>query len=165
MGGVTDCRQTRRMQTLRCILLSCVLLPLTAIADVWTWTDARGDVHFVESNRPIYTWMESDKVFYSDTPDHEDAVAVVLVWHSQGRLADLEQGGAKIEATGESPEEKAIREAQEAHYCKRVQEIYDAYVNAPRLYQSKQGEREYLDEKAARAKIAETKAELDKHCQ
>ena len=147
------------------LVLIFALVPLSAVADVWSWTDAKGNVHFVESNRPIFTWMESDKVFYSDSPDHEDAVAVVLVWHSKGRIEDLEQGGAKIEDTGESPEEKAMREAQEAHYCKRVREIYDAYVNAPRLYQSKEGKREFLDEKAAKAKIAETKAELDKHCQ
>lgn len=156
------------MQTFRYLFLVCALLPVTATADVWTWTDANGDVHFVESNRPIFTWTESDKVFYSDSPDHEDAVAVVLFWYSKGKIADLEQGGAKIEAkiedTGETDEERAAREAQEAHYCKRVQEIYDAYVNAPRLYQSNDGEREYLDEKTAKAKIAETKAELDKHC-
>lgn len=147
------------------LLTVCLLcLPISALADVWMWKDAKGNVHYVESNRTIYTWMESDKVYYSDSPDHEDAVAVVLVWHSKGKVADLGEGGAKTEDTGETPEAMAERKAAEDHYCKRVKEIYDAYVNAPKLYQSKDGERQYLDEKATKAKIAETKAELDKYC-
>ena len=147
------------------ILTACLMmLPLVAAADVWTWTDATGEVHFVESDRPIFTWMESDKVFYSDSPDHEDAVAVVLVWHSKGRIEDLEQGGTKLEVVGEEPEKTPEQLAAEAHYCKRVKEIYDSYVGAPKLYQSKEGEREYLDEKATEAKIAETKAKLEEHC-
>ena len=142
-----------------------MLLPLLAMADVWKWTDATGKVHFVESDRPIFTWMESDRVFYSDSPDHEDAVAVVLVWHSKGKIEDFEQGGTKLDVVDESPEKTPEQIAAEAHYCKRVKEIYDSYVNAPKLYQSKEGQREYLDEKATEAKIAETKAQLDKHCQ
>ncbi|MDJ0760686.1 MAG: DUF4124 domain-containing protein [Woeseiaceae bacterium] len=141
-----------------------LLLPLFASADVWKWTDAKGKVHYVESDRTIFTWVESDRVFYSDSPDHEDAVAVVLVWHSTGRIEDLEQGGSKLEATDDMPEKSPEQLAAEAHYCKRVREIYDAYVNAPKLYQSKEGQREYLDDKATEAKIAETKAKLDKHC-
>ncbi len=141
-----------------------MLLPTIAAADVWMWTDATGKVHFVESDRPIFTWMESDKVFYSDSPDHEDAIAVVLTWHSKGRIEDLEQGGTKLDVVDEMPEKTAEQVAAEAHYCKRVKEIYDSYVNAPKLYQSKEGEREYLDEEATEAKIAETKAKLDTHC-
>ena len=164
MGNPCACRHTGRMKRLRLLCAAFALLPFAAIADVWTWTDAKGNVHFVESNRPIFTWMESDKVFYSDSPDHEDAVAVVLVWHSKGRIEDLEQGGSKLDVADESQQKTAEQEAAEAHYCKRVKEIYDSYVNAPKLYQSKDGQREYLDEKATDAKIAETKAQLDKHC-
>ena len=67
------------MKRLLIVTAILVLVPLSASADVWRWTDGKGNVHFVESDRKIFTWMEADKVFYSDSPDHEDAVAVVLV--------------------------------------------------------------------------------------
>ena len=147
------------------IFTACLfLLPHAASADVWKWTDAMGKVHYVESDRTIFTWVEADKVFYSDSPDHEDAVAVVLVWHSKGSVEDLQQGGSKLDVIDDVPEKTPEQLAAEAHYCKRVREIYDSYVNAPKLYQSKEGQREYLDNKATEAKIAETKAKLDKHC-
>ena len=153
------------MKHLLVLSVCLLLLPLSSSADVWTWTDAKGNVHYVESDRTIFTWVEADKVFYSDSPDHEDAVAVVLVWHSKGRIDDLEQGGSKLDVDDDMPEKTAEQLAAEAHYCKRVKEIYDSYVNAPKLYQSKDGQRDYLDEKATEAKIAETRAKLDKHCQ
>lgn len=153
-----------RMRTLVCLLV--LLLPAAATADVWMWKDSLGNVHYVESNRQIYTWLDDGKVFYADAPDHEDAVAVVLVWHSKGRLEDvLETSDSRPETVPETPEQKAEREAAEAKYCQRTTEIYDAYVNAPKLYRSTEdGKREYLDKKEANATIAETRAALDKHC-
>ena len=113
------------------------------------------------------------------TPDHEDAVSVVLVWHSEGSLAELKNGAAaesegEGEADGksggyaypgETAEQRAEREAAEAYYCKRATEIYDSYLNAPQLYRTgEDGEREYLSKKDAAATIAETKAKMNELC-
>ena len=55
----------------------------TASADVWTWTDADGDVHYVDSMRPIYTWLDDDgNVHYADKPGYEGAVRVRLAWQT-----------------------------------------------------------------------------------
>ena len=146
-----------------------------AYADVWKWVDASGKTHFVDTMKPIYTWSdEFGKVHYSDTPDHEDAVSVELVWHSQGSLNDVvgDKDGQEGEAEsggyahpGETAEERAEREQAEAYYCKRATEIYDSYVNAPQLYRTNEsGEREYLSKKDADATIAETKAKMDELC-
>lgn len=152
------------------ILLACGLCPL-ANADVWKWVDANGETRYVDTMTPIYTWIGDDgKVHYSDTPDHPNAVAVQLVWHSTGTLDGTKKpssagGGSKETDPNETEEQRQEREQAEAYYCKRATEIYDSYVNAPQLYKTNAaGEKEYLSEKDAEATIAETKARVDELC-
>ena len=154
-------------------LFAVLLLSLAcaaAQADVWKWVDASGKTHFVDTNKSIYTWVdENGDVHYSDTPDHEDAVSVQLVWVSSGTLDDVQnaedESGSGYAYPGETPEERAEREKAEAYYCKRATEIYESYVNAPRLYKTNDaGERVYLDKEEAAKTIAETRAQKDDLC-
>jgi hypothetical protein len=156
-------------------LLALIILVLglchTASADVWKWTDVNGKTHLVDTMTPIYTWVgDMGKIHYSDTPDHEDAVSVVLVWVSKGNLANIGDESVEEESggyayPGETAVQKAERENAEAYYCKRATEIYDSYVNAPKLFKTgADGEREYLSEEAAAATITETKAKKDDLC-
>lgn len=152
------------------VALLLALVP-TAHADVWKWKDARGNTHFVDTMKPIYTWVdEFDKVHYSDTPGHEDAVSVELVWHSEGSLAELDKAGDEPDSggyayPGETAEQRAEREKAEAYYCKRATEIYESYVNAPQLYRTgASGDREYLSKDEAAQTIAETRAKKDELC-
>ena len=156
------------MKTLLAILVLTIGLSVPAAADVWKWVDASGKTHFVDTMKPIYTWLdEFGKRHYSDTPGHEDAVSVQLVWHSGGTLDEVEDAESDdgYAYPGETAEERAEREAADAYYCKRATEIFESYVNAPRLYRTNDaGEREYLSEKQAAATIAETKAKMDELC-
>ena len=139
-----------------------------AQADVWSWVDASGKTHFVDTMKAIYTWVdEAGDVHYSDTPDHEDAVAVQLVWHSSRTLDDVEDDGEESGSAipGETAEERAAREQAEAYYCQRATEIYESYLNAPRMYRtSEDGEREYLDGAEAAKTIAETRERKEELC-
>ena len=156
------------MKTLLSIFILTIGLSVPAAADVWKWVDATGKTHFVDTMKPIYTWLdEFGKRHYSDTPGHEDAVSVQLVWHSSGTLDDVEEPESDdgYAYPGETAEERAEREAADAYYCKRATEIFESYVNAPRLYRTNDaGERQYLTEKEAAATIAETKAKKDELC-
>jgi hypothetical protein len=156
------------MSYLRFIILVSLLCFGTATADVWKWTDAEGKTHFVATDTPIFTWVDDGKSFYSDTPDHEDAIAVQLVWVSKGTLEDIESADESSDGyafAGETPEERAKREDEQAHYCKRATEIYDSYKNAPRLYRTDEdGEREYLSKADVRATMSETKAKMKELC-
>jgi hypothetical protein len=143
----------------------------SATADVWRWVDPNGDTHFVDTMRPIYTWRDEDgKVFFSDKPDHVNAVSVELIWHSTGSLDEVEQdegskSGSNELYPGETEAEREERMQAEAYYCKRATEIYDSYVNAPRLYKTgDDGEPEYLSDEEAAQTIAETKARVDDLC-
>ena len=156
------------MTYLRILLLFSILASGSAAADVWKWEDASGKTHYVDTNTAIFTWVEDGKVFYSDTPDHEDAVAVQLVWVSKGTLDDLESAANSDDGfafAGETTEARASREASEAHYCIRAKEIYASYQNAPRLYKTNEdGEREYLSKKEERATLADTESKMNELC-
>jgi len=157
------------MTYFRFLLLFSVLYCGSASADIWKWLDADGKTHFVDTKTSIFTWVdESGKTFYSDTPGHEDAIAIQLVWHSEGTLDDMDSAANSSDGyafPGETPDERAEREDAEAYYCKRATEIYDSYKNAPRLYRTNDaGEREYLSKEAADATLAETKSQMDEVC-
>ena len=157
------------MKKLLAVLVLTIGFSIAAQADVWKWVDAQGKTHFVDTDTPIYTWVdESGRVYYSDTPGHEDAVSVELVWVSKGSLDDVDgadEAGSGYAYPGETPEERAEREKAEAYYCKRATEIYDSYVNAPRLYKTNEnGERQYLSKEEAAKTIAETRAQKDENC-
>ena len=156
------------------LITICVLilgLAQTANADIWKWVDSFGNTHFVDTMRPIYMWVdESGKLHYADHPDHEDAVSVDLVWHSEGLLE--ETGGsatppkdAGYAYPGETAEQRAERERAEDYYCMRATEIYDSYLNAPQLFKTDEnGKRQYLSEADAERTIAETRAKKDELC-
>jgi hypothetical protein len=159
------------MTRLLILLALTVGLSVPALAEVWKWVDADGKTHFVDTMKAIYTWVdENGKRHYADTPGHEDAVSVQLVWHSSGTLEDLDDSDGDdaddgYAYPGETAEERAEREAADAYYCKRATEIFESYLNAPRLYRTNDaGEREYLSEKDAAATVAETKARMNELC-
>lgn len=159
------------MKAFLLMLLLTLGIVCDADASVWKWVDAKGYTHFVDSNRPIYTWVDKfDKVYYSDKPDHEDAISVQLVWVSSGAVDDvdgedeLRQDGSNT-LPGESDEDRVAREAAEEYYCKRATEIYAAYINAPQLYRTNDdGEREFLSDEEAAVLVVETKDKLDTYC-
>ncbi len=159
------------MRRFAAVLILSIGMIGVASADIWKWVDDKGRVHFVDTKTPIYTWEDQHgNIQYSDTPDHEDAVSVELVWVSEGTLENTgptneesESGGFAY--PGETPEQRAAREKAEAYYCQRATEVYDSYVKAPRLYTTDGGgDRKYLDEKEAEKLISETRARVDEYC-
>lgn len=146
-----------------------------ALADVWYWVDANGNRHFVDSNRAIWTWTDAaGKVFYSDRPDHEDAVRVQLFWHSDGTLEEATAAAGSGEAPpdpgrqaydGETAEERAARESVVARNCKRAKEILDSYENAPKLYRTDdEGKRIILSADEQAATLADARAKTEFLC-
>jgi len=152
--------------------ISLLGITITAHADVWMWIDARGDSHFVDTQKPIYMWVDSSGgVHYSDTPDRDSAISVKLIWHSAGTLQDLDDATAYSEASrnarpGETEEERMERERAQAYYCKQATEVYDSYLHAPHIYRTTEsGKREYLTKQEKAETIAQTLAQKDEFCQ
>ena len=158
------------MHYLKYILILILFVGSSASADVWKWVDPNGNTHFVDTDKPIYVWRDSDgRVMFSDKRDHDDAVLVQLVWHAPGSLEDMKQAADKSEDgsayPGETADERAEREDAEAYYCKKATEIYESYVNAPRLYRTNDaGEKEYVPEEEANRIVEETRAKMEDLC-
>ena len=142
------------MKTIFLVCLVGIAASTAVHADVWKWVDAAGNAHYVDTLTPIYTWVdEFGKVHYGDTPDHEDAVQVELVWHSNATLDTLT-------ATKDEP---AV--GTDAYYCKRATESYKAYLNAPQLYRTNDaGDREILSQEEAAQTIAHTRKKIREYC-
>ena len=143
------------------------LIP-AAEADVWKWVDALGNTHFVDTVRPIYTWVDDGKVHFADHPDHDGAVSVQLVWHSKGTLEETAAADLPADESaypGETDEQRAERERAEAYYCKRATEVYESYLNAPQLYKTDaNGEKQILSEAEAAQTVVETRAKKEQLC-
>ena len=139
----------------------------TANADVWKWVDAYGKTHFVSTMKPIYTWVdEFDKVYYSDKPEHDDAIAVQIVWHSKSAIDEAgEPDTDEFAFPGETEEQRAERKQKESYYCQRATEIYESYVNAPQLYRTDEsGQREFLSKADVAQTIVDTRAKKEALC-
>ncbi|MEL7187214.1 MAG: DUF4124 domain-containing protein [Pseudomonadota bacterium] len=155
------------MRYLKILVLVCLFASTAASADVWRWVDPNGKTHYVDSNKAIYVWLdETGRVFYSDRKDHDAAVLVQLIWHSAGTLADVKKADSDTASEfDESEDERLAREAEKAKNCKRATEIYDSYLNAPRLYRTAEnGKKEYLSDREAEKEIARTKIKVDEVC-
>ena len=147
----------------------------SANADIWMWTDAHGGIHFVNTTRAIFTWVDdSGKVNYSDKPEHESAVRVALIWHSVGDEPPVDEEELARQKNREEKEnlyahesaaDRFEREQAESYYCKQAQQIYDSYRNAPTLYKTNEnGEKEYLSSAEIEVTLAETKARVEELC-
>ena len=149
-------------------------MSMNAVADVWKYVDDQGKTHFVDSDRPIYTWKdEFGKSHYADKPGSINAVMVQLVWVSDGSLEEVKASHeAKKDSSlagfarpGETADERAEREAAEAYYCKRAKEILESYNNAPALYKTDAaGEQVVLSETEMAATIADAKQRTAELC-
>ena len=154
-----------------------LLFAASANADIWKYADSTGITHFVDSDKPIFTWTDdAGQHYYSNKPESESAVSVELVWVSAGSLPDanssqMASSGSsqtsddEFAYAGETAAERESRKQAEAYYCKRATEVYESYANAPRLYKTgADGNKAYLSEEEANQTMAETESRVDELC-
>ncbi len=140
------------------ILLLGLLLSSAVSADMWKWVDANGNAHYVDSNRPIYTWTDNTgRVNYGDTPGHEDAVLVQLVRMSSGPSSNS-SGGSMSTYSASAAGQSSSREAVVAENCTRANAILASYLNSSQLSRTNDaGEREVLTPAERQAAIVEAR--------
>lgn len=139
------------------VLTPAVLLALPVAADVFTWTDAQGNVHF--SDRPEDPRAAQVDVKSSPT-DHAR-----LARQKQASL-DLKQRNrvAATERDAEA-EKQATNDERIAENCRRAEKALESIVNAQRLYVPEpNGERRFLNEEEKQARIAKARADVDEWC-
>jgi len=144
------------------ILLLGLLFSSAASADMWKWVDANGTSHYVDSNRPIYTWTDSaGHVQYGDTPGHANAVLVELVRVSSSPARNVASTSSSSFGNAAAPS----RDAMVAQNCTRANQILAMYRNSSQLYRTNDaGEREVLSDAERRAMIVEAQEKTSYLC-
>lgn len=143
-------------------LTASLLLSVQAQADVYKYTDEKGNVHYTD--KPVTLPAERLNVQSHKT----DVVAL------QARQAEEQQ---RMNAANEARQQARARAADErnaeelsatakAEQCKKARDRYDNYMNSQRLYEAlPNGERRYLSDAELDAARASAKASMDVLCQ
>lgn len=139
-----------------------MLLAVHAQADVYKYTDDKGNVHYTD--KPATLPAERLNVQSQKT----DLVAL---------QARQQEEQARANAASEARQQAAAKKADErnaaemsatdkASACKKARERYDSYMSSQRLYEAlPNGERRYLTDAELDAARASAKASMDVLCQ
>jgi hypothetical protein len=141
---------------------ACVLLSAQVHADVYKYTDEKGNIHYTD--KPAVLPAERLNVQSQKT----DTVAL-----QARQLEDQQRASAASQSASQSAAQRADqRKAQEisatdkAEQCKKARERFDSYTTSQRLYeQLPDGERRYLTDAELDAARASAKASMDVLCQ
>jgi hypothetical protein len=129
----------------------------TAVADVYKYTDEKGNVQYTD--KPPSLPAERLNVKSQST----DIVA------AQERSQQAVAAGKTTPARNQQAEQKAAEELSakdKAERCIKARERYDNYMNSQRLYQKDdKGERRYLTDAELDTARASAKASMDVMCQ
>ncbi|MET0089636.1 MAG: DUF4124 domain-containing protein [Candidatus Thiodiazotropha sp.] len=138
------------------ILIALLIVPGLAVAAVYQWTDAQGQVHF--SDRPV-----------------ADTAREVPIKTPAANAAPATGDGAREERTRRMLEvyqedrEKRRQEQQDREKRKRncilAKDRYQSHSQASGIYSfRKDGQRQYLDEASRQRHMQKLKADVDKWC-
>lgn len=130
---------------LSALAVSASLLAAGAHADVYRYTDEKGNVQYTDKPRVLPA-----ELMRLQSKPTDDAAAQARAAAELKRSQELIAGGQKNTTT--DTDKKAASELSEkdkAERCVQARERYDTYMKSQRLYKtSESGEREYLDDAA-----------------
>jgi hypothetical protein len=137
-----------------------MLLAVHAHADVYKYTDDKGNVHYTD--KPATLPAERLNVQSQKT----DLVALQARQEEQARANAASQ--ARQQSASQNADQRKANEmsaTDKAEQCKKARERYDTYMNSQRLYESlPDGERRYLTDAELDAARASAKASMDVLC-
>jgi hypothetical protein len=142
-------------------ILSLLVLPLVATAQVYTWKDAKGKVHYSDQP-PAEQSVNSRRLAPSATTTGDIPTATQA-------LADKRQEAAK--QASEAKEKSAKVEKERAEDAQRQQACERSRINLQglesgqiRFRMTASGEREALDGSVREAELAEARRTVDTNC-
>jgi hypothetical protein len=145
---------------MRVIALIAFLLPLAAAAQVYTWKDASGKIHY--SDQPPPDQGTRSRVLPTDSTDVADPAAIKAT--AERRLELNKESKDKQEAAAKAAKEKA-QEAQRAKDCERARQNLQGIESGQiRFRMGANGEREALDDSARAAELANARRAMDASC-
>jgi len=146
---------------MRAIALIALLLPFAAAAQVYTWKDANGKIHYSDQPPPDQGTrsrvVNVDKADTADVPAAQKAAA-------DKRLDANKQAKDQKEAADKAAKEKAD-EAQRQQDCERARVSLQGLESGQIRYRmGADGEREALDDSAREAELANARRVMEATC-
>ncbi|MGQ5487860.1 DUF4124 domain-containing protein [Thauera sp. ZXT1-4] len=161
----------------RPLLLVALLLSLPAAAQIYSWKDKDGRVHY--SDTPPLTGEVSvvqgtraprpAAATAADSPAADGASETAGAPKGPPTLAEREQAfrerrAAEAEAAAKA-EEAAARDAERARFCEQARNQLTALQSGQRVSRfNATGEREYLDDAARNAEAQRLQQQISEHC-
>ena len=142
--------------------LAASILTAPALADVYKFTDDKGNVLYTD--KPSTLPAERLNVQSRKT----DVVAVQARQEAEMKRMQDSTGARdqKLAQRGEQQESQQLAAKDKAEHCTKARARYDAYMNSQKLYeQQPNGERRYLSNEELDAARASAKATMDVMCQ
>ena len=147
---------------LRTLIAAAFLLGIqaTALADVFRWVDANGQVQY--SDR----WVEGSVLVKTDRSKPDAAANAARQTATQNSLAASNQriGEQQEQLKNERAMQQDVAKSREEQ-CKKATERYDKSVKALRIYrEGKDGKKEFVPAAEADAYRAQTRADMQAVC-
>ena len=148
---------------MRCALplLALFLLPLPVVAQVYSWKDADGRIHY--SDQPPAAKAKGARTLSADqAPDGE--IDRARQQNADKRLSAAEKAKADKEAAEKAGKERADEERRAAN-CERTRRVVDGLeTGRVRFRQGADGEREALDDSARESELAAARQAMEEQC-
>jgi len=141
-------------------LLALALASPLALAQVYKWTDANGQVHYSDRGPPDATQVKGP------TPPNQQTAPAAPAARPANAPAPGTIGTAPPAASSEQARQvQRDVAAARAEQCKEARENYEKSVRAQRMYKTNEkGEREYMSVQDADAARLQLKASVDSFC-
>ncbi|MCG3142973.1 MAG: hypothetical protein HONDAALG_00276 [Gammaproteobacteria bacterium] len=139
--------------------LTAALLALTlpAVAGVYKWTDAEGQVHYTQSPPP--SGVQGEELKAPPKVDSESAVEDLEA--KQKGFDERLEDKAKTEAEAAKTADQA---AEKARYCEQLRADLAGLQTAQRIFTGEGADRRRLGEDERQAKMKDIEAKLAKDC-
>lgn len=162
----------------RTVLAAALFAALPALAQIYSWTDKDGRVHFSDTPPPAgEVKVIKGAAPRSPAPPAEPAQSSGADGSADAQqasrpptLAEREQAfrerrAAEAEAQAKAEDESA-REAERQRFCEQARNQLAALQSGQRVSRfNAAGEREYLDDAARSAEVARLQQQVAEHCQ
>lgn len=140
--------------------LAITLTAASAIADVYKYTDANGNVQYTDTPQTLPAQRLNVQSQRTDT------VALSKRLEEENKR-NTENAKARQNTTSQAADQKQAEQlsaTDKAERCAKARERYDKYMNSQRLYEESNGERRYLSDVELDAARASAKASMDTLC-
>lgn len=136
-------RSSVRYSTTLALVLAAGLFAGNTFADVYKYTDEKGNVHYTDKPKQL----PAERLSMQSRRTDEEAVQQRTQDYLSRTQENFDSQAKRAAERGEQQAAAELSAKDKAERCTKARERYDTYMNSQRLYRAGQdGEREYLSD-------------------